>query len=124
MLLYDLPRLMPLPPLWIGNGTSLNLMGQSGTGLAPVTLGTGRSLRKRRTTSTPAASKPQFWVCLGGDMATTQQSTKCAHPQCPCPVSSGEQFCSPACAANATQATAGKGCGCEHSDCLGASAVA
>jgi hypothetical protein len=57
-------------------------------------------------------------------MASTEQTRKCAHPQCTCHVSGSEQFCSPACASSATQSTAGKGCGCEHSDCLGASAVA
>lgn len=60
MLLYDLPRPMPLLPIRIGNGTSLNLMGQSGTGLAPVTLGTAQQRWKWRTIASLAASKPQF----------------------------------------------------------------
>jgi len=50
---------------------------------------------------------------------------KCAHGGCVCTVSSGEQFCSDYCAAQAgeDQAASGHGdCGCGHPECTGASA--
>ena len=51
---------------------------------------------------------------------------KCAHPACTCTVTSGEQFCSDYCAAQADgdEAAVGSGnCGCGHDECTAASAA-
>ena len=51
------------------------------------------------------------------------QVSKCAHDECTCTVTSGEQFCSDYCAsqAGADESAAGKGdCGCGHSECSAA----
>jgi hypothetical protein len=49
---------------------------------------------------------------------------KCAHPACVCTVSTGEQFCSDYCAAQAgsDEAVGAGDCGCGHPECTAASA--
>lgn len=48
---------------------------------------------------------------------------KCAHPNCSCPVSAGEKYCSQAC----SDAAEGQGptdrCSCSHSQCKSAMAA-
>jgi hypothetical protein len=56
--------------------------------------------------------------------------SKCAHEECTCTVTSGEQFCSDYCASQAGADDAGKAaagkddCGCGHTECTAASAAA
>jgi hypothetical protein len=48
---------------------------------------------------------------------------RCAHPQCSCPVSAGEKYCSQAC----SDADQGSGmqdrCACPHPQCVSAKAA-
>jgi len=53
--------------------------------------------------------------------------SKCAHDECTCTVTSGEQFCSDFCSsrAGADEPAAGNGdCGCGHTECSADSAAA
>jgi len=50
------------------------------------------------------------------DMNATDQK-KCAHPQCSCPVSQGQEYCSEACEISAVGIEANGECGCDHPQC-------
>ena len=50
------------------------------------------------------------------DMNATDQE-KCAHPQCSCPVSQGEEYCSEACEISAAGSETKGECGCNHPQC-------
>jgi hypothetical protein len=49
-------------------------------------------------------------------MNATDQK-KCAHPQCSCQVSQGEEYCSEACEISAAGSEANAECGCDHPQC-------
>jgi len=48
---------------------------------------------------------------------------RCAHPQCTCPVSEDEEFCSPACLDAAEEGSTNEPCGCSHPQCASAKAA-
>ena len=51
---------------------------------------------------------------------TNPVTNKCGHPACTCPVAADEQYCSTACAESAAQGSEqsqGKQCGCNHDGC-------
>jgi hypothetical protein len=50
------------------------------------------------------------------DMNVTDQK-KCAHPQCSCPVSQGQEYCSEACEISAAGIEGNGECGCDHPQC-------
>src|SRR5438270_9249649 len=50
------------------------------------------------------------------DMNAAEQN-KCAHPQCSCPVSQGQQYCSEACEISAAGSEPNAECGCDHPQC-------
>jgi len=49
-------------------------------------------------------------------MNATDQK-KCAHPQCSCPVSQDQEYCSEACEISAAGNEANAECGCDHPQC-------
>jgi len=50
-------------------------------------------------------------------MATAEE-TKCAHPQCNCPASEGQQYCSTSCEqSDRSGQSASAQCGCNHQQC-------
>ena len=48
---------------------------------------------------------------------------RCAHPQCTCPVSAEEEFCSQACLDTAEEGSTNERCGCSHPQCASAKAA-
>ena len=50
------------------------------------------------------------------DMNATDQK-KCAHPECSCPVSQSQEYCSEACEISAAGSEPNAECGCDHPQC-------
>jgi len=55
-------------------------------------------------------------------MADAPQN-RCAHPNCTCSVSAGEQYCSQACSDAAEAGRNNERCGCPHPQCATAMAA-
>ncbi len=49
--------------------------------------------------------------------------TRCAHPQCTCPVPEGKEYCSQACADAVEETAANDRCTCPHPHCASAMAA-
>ena len=116
------------------NATTLILMGQSDSGLALVTLGTGLWTycgaawefacgNQWQHFQGSVKSHPNLELTPGGSTMNTASSSNatqqktCSHPNCSCSIAPSDEYCSDSCSTAAQGNDTRSACTCPHPGC-------